>query len=167
MSSFPFSVQELYTFIKKAGQATYAGGGKFLKDPERPGFSELEYSEGDFSYRDSFAGFYRSRGMEVVRYQDNPIWASSYGGGMTQGHDQLASETFSFLKSALFQKSDREQSLRGPASFSNGDWVYEYNQDGTLIEFSGFEKILFKNDVVFEHRIIGGMIEGRYASTAN
>lgn len=93
-------MEELFAFIDEAGKATYAGGGAYV-EPERQGFRELVYARGDFSYRDSYAGFYRSRGTEVVRWKEKPIWSSFYGGGMVAGQEDMASQTFDFLKIAF------------------------------------------------------------------
>src|SRR4051794_21333353 len=99
MSSF--DKKRIFEFLNRAGKATYAGGDSDLPNPERPNFSEMEYSEGDLVYRDSYIGYHRSRGMEVIRHKGEPIWSSSYGGGMLDGKNDLAHHTFEFLKKAL------------------------------------------------------------------
>jgi len=156
-----FSGKELYEFIDKAGKATYAGGGKREEKPERPGFTELVFSEADFSYRDSYTGFYRSRGMEVVRYRDKPVWAALYGGGMVKGNESLAEETFKFLKKAMLVDEKGFKSFRGPYKLEDGNWKYAYSQKGGVDEFSGSEEIYCKSKLVFFHRIIGGRIDTR------
>lgn len=155
MNDFSFTLRELYNFIDKAGKATYAGGGKEV-EPERKDFHELEYEQGDFYYRDSYAGHYRSRGMETVRYKGEPVWASLYGGGMVEGKENLANQTFEFLKKAMSNEEKGFESLRGPHEFLDGDWKYVYDQTGDIYEFSGYEEIFFKGELVFFHRIIGG-----------
>lgn len=153
-----FTSNQLIEFIDRAGKATWAGGGKPEANPERPGFIELVYSEGDWIYRDSFTGFYRSRGMEVVRYKGIPVWSALYGGGMVSGKDDLTEETFRFLKQAMSTDQEGFISFRGPHMYSEGAWVYTYTQEGTVEEFQGFEEISHKGQVAFFHRMIGGMI---------
>lgn len=152
-----FILQELYIFIDEAGKATYAGGGKYV-EPERLGFKELVYARGDFSYRDSYAGFYRSRGTEVARWKDKPIWSSLYGGGMVAGQENLAPRTFDFLKKAFRQDEAGFKSFRGPHHFAEGEWEYAYTQEGDVSEFNGYEQIRYKGMLVFTHQIIGGLI---------
>jgi len=152
-------MKNLYEFIVKASAATYAGGAKPEKRPERSGFLELVFREGDFYYRDSYTGFCRSRGMEVVRFKGKPIWSSSYGGGMVKGKEKLAEKTFNFLKTAMLAKDISFQSFRGPKLLKEGDWKYQYQQSGNVEEFSGYEKIFYKNQLVFFHKIIGGEIK--------
>src|SRR5258708_30074381 len=101
MNNLPFTTDELYEFVNRAQKNTYAGGATDLPSPERPGFHELEYKEGEFYYRDSYIGFHRSRGMEVVRFKDKPVWSQSYGGGMVKGKEEIANHTFEFLKKAM------------------------------------------------------------------
>lgn len=153
-----FSKEELLVFLDKAGKATYAGGGKYEEHPERLGFSELVYTEGDLSYRDSYTGYVRSWGEEIVRYQNRPIWISLYGGGMTAGHEALANETFEFLKKALSVKEEGMFSPRGPKILEDGVWKHTYIQEGDYDNFSGYQEIYYKGELVFWHRIIGGLV---------
>ena len=151
------SKQNLYNFLKRAIRATYAGGGEEVKS-ERQGFIELATEEGDHTYRDSYTGYFRSRGMEVVRYKGTPIWTSMYGGGMFEGKEKYAHETFEFLKKALFAEEPGFISFRGPHEFIDGDWKHTYTQEGDINEFWGYEEISFKNEPYFYHRIIGGNV---------
>lgn len=152
-----FTLEELFTFIDEAGKATYAGGGTYA-EAERPGFKELTYAKGNFTYRDSYAGFYRSRGTEVVRHKGIPMWASLYGGGMVAGFEHLAGDTFTFLKQVMLHDEAGFDSFRGPHQFAEGQWKYTYTQEGDVSDFNGYEKIYFQKNVVFTHRIIGGFI---------
>lgn len=152
-----YTVDELFAFIDKAGKATYAGGGTYV-EPERPGFRELAYEQGDFSYRDSYTGFYRSRGTEVVRWKGKPVWSSLYGGGMTAGNEQFAADTFTFLKHVMLYDEPGFDSFRGPHLYSEGEWEYVYTQEGDTTEFFGYEEIRYQKKTVFTHRIMGGHI---------
>lgn len=147
---------KLQEFINKASAQTYAGGGQEVTNPERAGFNELVFSEEEFSYRDSYAGYFRSWGTELVRVNNQPMWNAVYGGGMVEKKEDLASETFSFLKKA-FLKRDQD-SFRGPKELIDRDWRYVYQQEGDISRFSGMEEIYFKGELVFFHNIIGGLI---------
>ena len=98
-----FSLKRLTEFLGTAAGATYAGEG-VETTPERQGYRELEYREGDWYYRDSYAGFTRSWGTELVRHKGELVWSALYGGGMTKNYRNnaaFAHETFAFLKRAL------------------------------------------------------------------
>lgn len=155
-----FSTGDLSNFIKKASANTYAGGGEYEKVPERPGFLELVFTEGDWSYRDSYTGFYRSSGMEVVRHQNEIIWTSNYGGGMVEGQNELAGQTFDFLKTAMLNKPSDWDSFRGPIALKEGSFEYKYSQTGDVSLFHGEEEIYYQNKLVFFHRVIGGIVIG-------
>lgn len=159
MKQFEFTSKELFEFIDRAGKATYAGGGKISLKPERADFHELEYKEGNFYYRDSYTGHTKSRGMELVRYKGKPVWSSLYGGGMVKGKENLADKCFNFLKEAMKKDEKGFKSFRGPHHFKKGDWKYRYEQTGDVEEFSGNEEIYFKKNLVFYHKMIGGIIQ--------
>ena len=150
--------KELFEFIDRAGKATYVGGGKYEKNPERPDFFELIYGEGYLEYRDSYTGHSRSGGQEVVRLNGKPIWWSGYGGGMVKGQENLSDRTFEFLKKALSSEEKGFDSLRGPHQFTDNDWKYVYTQDGDVTDFYGLEQIYYKDKKVFWHRAVGGLI---------
>lgn len=151
----------LKQFVGKAALATYAGGGGETKS-QRLGFRELEFAEGDWSYRDSYAGLFRSWGQEVVWYSGKPFWNQIYGGGMSDAHlgdEKFALETFSFLKKAL-SAGEKKGSFqpRGPEDFTGGDWQYTCSWSGNISDFQGDEKILHNGEIVFTHVFKGGLI---------
>jgi hypothetical protein len=158
-----FTREELVEFIHEAASNSYAGGNKYELLPERPGFKELKYVRGEWSYRDSFAGYFKSRGMEVVRYRNEVVWSALYGGGMvTESYDrEFAREIFGFLRKCLSVDGKGFDSYRGPAVLQIGKWKYAYQQEGDVTDFSGFESIEFQKKKVFEHRIIGGLVVGK------
>lgn len=156
-----YSSDDLSKFISLASSSTYAGGGSYEQIVERPGFLEMLFKQGDWYYRDSYTGFYRSSGSEVVRFQNEVIWTSNYCGGMVDGCDNLAGDTFSFLKKAMLAKPKDKQSFRGPDMFKDGVWEYSYHQKGDVVSFSGHEEISREGLTVFSHDIIGGIIKGK------
>lgn len=151
-------VVKLDKFLEKAAAATYTGEGEREKNPERKGFVELVYEDGDWFYRDSYAGFTRSWGTELVRYKGEPVWNAVYGGGLVESDNELARNDFAFHKKALSIKSNNFRSFRGPSKFEDGDWTYTYKQEGDIESFNGYEEIKYKGKLIFWHRIIGGLI---------
>jgi len=158
------SLQELNRFLGKASLATYAGGGPEAR-PQRPGFRELEYKDGNWEYRDSYTGFFRSWGQEVVWHNGQPYWTQLYGGGMVEeliNNETFAHQTFDFLKKALSDGEKQEEfQPRGPSSFTDGDWEYSCEWQGDIANFEGHEKILLNGKVVFTHDFMGGLILSR------
>ena len=158
-SIIPFNLEDLTTLLVNAKIHTYAGEGKEVT-PERPGFKELEFSEEDWNYRDSYAGFYLAPGQEIVRFKGTPVWAMAYSGGMVDfyyGDLDFAQQTFRFLKQAL-RRVERQRPFRGPSLFREGDYVYTDQSEGGLPRFRGREKIFHLEQHVFQQDYIGGLI---------
>ena len=155
-----FTTDHLFQFVDLAGKSTYASGKPPLAQSERQDFVEYDFAMGDWSYRDSYTGHTRSAGQEVVRFQNEIVWTNSYCGGMTEGNESLAEQTYAFLKKALSQE-DETKSLRGPKSFTEDNWQYQYKQEGGIGNFSGYEEIFYQEKLVFFHRTIGGYIDNK------
>ena len=154
-----FDLNQLAKFLVKAKTQTYAGEGKEIT-AQRPGFTELEFEEGDFGYRDSYSGFYQAPGQEVVRYKGKPIWVMAYNGGMEKkyhGNADFAEKTFSFLKQALL-RIEESKPFRGPDNLKESDWEYINKVDGDIANFSGQEQTLYQGEAVFTQDYIGGLI---------
>ena len=153
-------ITQLTNFLHEAMKATYAGGGKEVEHPQRPGFKELAFEEGDWKYRDSYCGFYQSWGEEVVWLKGKPFWTMLYGGGMEpehHGNRDFAIQTFTFLKKAMSAKPGGFQP-RGPKHFRDRDWEYTCEWEGGIKKFRGEEKITFKGKLVFSHWFFGGLV---------
>jgi hypothetical protein len=151
--------KKLAKFLVKAKKQTYAGEGRETT-PERPSFKELEYSEDNYTYRDSYTGFFSGPGQEIVRFNGTPIWSMSYSGEMkSEYHNDanFAEKVFEFIKKALMLVTE-DIPFRGPKTFKEGDFEYINKVEGDITNFRGHEVILFKNKEVFSQDYIGGLI---------
>jgi hypothetical protein len=155
----------LTAFHGKASCATYAGNaGQAVS--ERQDFIELEYREGPWYYCDSYTGFLRSWGQEVIYYDNRAVWTNLYGGGMEPDcmRSDIAHETFVFLKASLsVGDKTRVFQPRGPESFSSGAWTYACSWQGQISGFSGDELISHQGKTLFRHRFQGGLVIGKSA----
>jgi len=155
----PISLDDLAEFLVRAKLATYAGEGTEV-EPERFGFKELEYKEGNLGYRDSYSGYFQAPGQEVVRLDGMPIWTMSYHGGMVAryiGNHTYAQTTFTFLKEAL-SKVAKEKPFRGPTHFEKLGWKYSTDVLGDITNFNGTEFIQHNQQSVFVQSYFGGLI---------
>lgn len=153
-------LQELVSFLRKAILATYAGGGP-ENVSEESGFTEHDFSEKGWSYKDSYMGFFQSWGRETVWLNGKLFWNQSYGGGMTGGFQRnakFAEETFDFLKKALSAGKNNKFRPRGPKEFSANGWKYICRWQGDVCSFSGYERIIFQGRIVFKHNFFGGLV---------
>jgi hypothetical protein len=151
----------LQSFILSAMLNTYATGQGKVDKVQRPGFIEYFYQEGDLEYRDSYSGYLRSGGQEVIRYQGQPVWVNSYGGGMTEKYmnAEFAQQTFDFLKKAMQAgKTSQGFKPRGIEVLEEGEWKYVCDWQGDVTKFKGEESIFYKGEKVFEHDFLGGLV---------
>lgn len=158
-------LKRLNNFLGRAALATYAGNGPRADSISRPGCCDQEYSEGDWYYRDSFAGYFQSWGQEIIWCKDKLVWTQLYGGGMEsdfKGDKKFTHETFEFLKKALShgEKSKNFQP-RGPKNFKMEGWLYKCKWDGDIQRFNGLEQINYGGKVVFKHIFFGGVFMGK------
>jgi len=146
--------------LVKAKTNTYASGSERNVTTQRPEFDELEFKEGDWEYRDSYCGFFRAPGQEIVRFKGEPVWNMSYDGGMLEefhGDKEFAVQTFKFLQTAM-RNIDINKPFRGPNNFKDDVYEYIMEVNGDIKSFEGTEKILFKGKAVFVQNFMGGLI---------
>ena len=153
-------LKKLAKFLVKAKRNTYASGSEENIKSQRPDFKELEFKEGNWIYRDSYSGFFRAPGQEIVRFNGKPIWNMSYDGGMLPeffGDVDFAIQTFKFLIKAM-KMINESKPFRGPPNLKDGNWEYKMKLEGNIKNFRGTEKILFKRKIVFAQNFMGGLI---------
>lgn len=145
---------QLQEFLIKAKINTYASGAreKTLKD----GSKELWFEEGDWRYRDRYFGFNSFIGEEIIWRNDEAVWGMNYCGRIISNNAN-SKDIFNFLQKAMkLIKIDRP--FRGPEKFHDGDWGYRDESVGNVEDFSGIERIYFKEEKVFELKYCGGKI---------
>ncbi len=157
-------LKDMTRFHGVATRATYASANNADVTPQRSGFRELEHRDGDWYYRDSYTGFLRSWGQEVIYFKDKPVWTNLYGGGMepSKMSEDIAVGTFRFLKIALSEgEKDNTFQPRGPREIIRGEWRYASEMNGNIMGFVGSEFICFRSETVFYHNFHGGLIVSR------
>lgn len=163
-----FGLDELARFLVAAKKNCYASGDDFRVAAQRQGFKEFEFKDGEWSYRDSYVGFFRAPGQEVVRYNEVPVWTMSYHGGMTDesARPEFAKRVFSFLKRALLEVKV-EKPFRGPElgegmfgpGFWEGEFSYFCKSKGGILEFNGEEIISHRQEGrIFVQNFGGGLV---------
>ena len=143
---------EIIEFLVRAKKKTYAGKGA-ESSPSRPQSHDLEYSEGELLYIDSFLGGGRFAGEEAVWISGVPRWSMNYVGRVT-------GEPFSgdFLKEALLRVPE-DMPYRGPREYSDGDYSYTCEVSGAFDWFHGYEVITYRGEQIYDCYFHGGAIE--------
>ena len=154
------NIDKLKTFLKNSSIHTYAGDGKEIA-PQRPGFTELEYQEGEWYLRDSYTGHFQAPGMTTVYFKEKPVWTCAYGGKVIKNFYPQTKEIFTFLKKALKRKGLKKAEdipVRGPSEMIEDKWKYIFDFEGDMRCFYGKEKIFIKNELCFFQDVIGGLV---------
>ncbi len=140
------------TFLCKAKKECYAGQGAMVAS-SRPQSYDYRYSDGEYSYYDSYFGGERFAGEEVFYIKEQPVYAMNYC-GRTLGDDFSGN----FLMEAL-KLVPEEYPFRGPFVHKNGDYAYHCIVQGDIEWFQGYEEIFLLEKKVYECHFHGGMIK--------
>lgn len=141
----------LEEFLVQAKKNTYASGNNRVA-ASRMKSKDLLYTVDNYTYLDSYFGDSDFSGEEIVYQDDVPIWSMNYIGRVTD--EKFKSEV---LKQAL-QHVEVSMPYRGPRIFVMDDYTYLCDYNGDINWFSGEEKILYKQTIVYELRFHGGKI---------
>ena len=148
---------KLEQFLVKAKIATYAtsgeGGEKNLED----GSKEMTFSDGEYNYRDRYFGFNPFVGEEIVWQGDKVIWSMNYYGKILDS-ELSDKDVYTFLQKSMRHVTE-DRPFRGPENFKDGDLEYIDKSQGDTNEFSGEEKILYKNIEIYRLVYHGGRVE--------
>jgi hypothetical protein len=151
-----FDDETFLEFLLKAKKSTYAAqGDRATVSPLLPGSKQLEYSEGNFFYRDIYFGFTKFVGQETIYLESLPVWSMCYAGGIIS--DEIKPlDVFIFLQSALKQM-DSAMPYRGPKLLENIPFSYSNTVFGDINRFHGAEKIVHNGSDVYELHYAGGI----------
>ena len=151
------SLQQLNNFIVQAKAATYAGEGPKAAS-SRPKSLDLQFSEGDFFYIDSYFGGADFLGQEVVYYQDEPVWVMNYYGRILEPSQIEAAEAGQIIKQSLSAMYKEDRFLGGFEFTIDSDRYIDTSQ-GDLTMFTGTEWIERAGVKVYELVYHGGLVK--------
>lgn len=122
---------------------------------------QVEWSDGDWFYRDICCGTSFFTGSEVVYLGRKPLWSMAYSGGTNQEMETHEIRSiYAFLRSAL-QNISSKFPVRGPPHFSDMNYSYRMSVQGDLAAFSGHEEILKNGATKYSLTFAGGMVRWR------
>ena len=146
--------QDLIEFIVKAKKNTYATQKGFVA-PCRNGSRDLQFSEGDFVYLDSYFGARDFSGEEIVYRSGTPVWSMNYFGKMLR--NDLPDGFIETLREALTLLSPDEP-YRGCRRYGRGPYLYEMEVEGSPGFYHGQEWISLEGDEVYRLYFHGGEV---------
>jgi len=138
----------LAQFLVKAKKKTYASEKNTNKKTNGDGSKELVFKEGNFIYKDKYYGTNPFIGEEIVLENNKTIWVMNYYGKIVSPNADIKN-IYTFLKKAMSQVKE-DKPFRGPAEYTEGDYKYLNSNQGNIDNFSGNEKIFYKNKLVYK-----------------
>lgn len=150
-------ITELNTFIVRAKSATYVGDGEHTT-PSRLGSHDLRFTDGKWTYHDSYFGGTDFIGEEVVYFDEKPVWAMNYYGRILRDDFLTAAQAGQMIKTSLSRMYKEGRFLGGFEHIEN-DLTYMDASDGTVDSFHGREFIRRGEDIAYELVYHGGLIK--------
>ena len=136
-------LEELISFRLKANLNTYAAFGEEYPST-RLDSHDFRFSEGRYTYHDSYLGGERFAGQEAIWRDGHAVYAMNYMG-------RVLGDNFSgnFLKEAL-RAATPAMPYRGPEYYQSGQYTYKCKLTGDVRWFQGYEEIYCTHEKVYE-----------------
>ena len=148
----PADLESLVSFRLEANVNTYAA---FMNEtePTRLDSHDYSYSNGPYTYHDTYVGGEQFAGEEAVWFEGKAQYAMNYAG-------RVLGQQFSgdFLKEAL-RKADRKMPYRGPEYYQSGEYTYKCKVAGDFSWFQGYEEIYCGDVKAYECYFHGGLMK--------
>ena len=148
---------DLHSFIVRAKAATYVGAGAKIA-PCRPGSHDLQFTDGDWTYLDSYFGGTDFIGQEAVWHAGQPIWAMNYYGAILKPDLISPAQAGEMIKASL-SLMYKEGRFLGGFQHTQADFTYFDTSAGEPEHFTGREWI--ERDAVKAYELVyhGGLIK--------
>lgn len=145
-------IKELIAFRLEANGNTYAA---YMNETDATRYDshDFTYSNGSYTYHDTYVGGEQFAGEEAIWYEGKAQYAMNYVG-------RVLGQQFSgdFLKEAL-RKADINMPYRGPEYYQSGEYIYKCSVVGDFTWFQGYEEIYCNNEKVYECYFHGGLMK--------
>lgn len=150
-------LDQLHAFIVRAKAATYVGSGA-QGASSRSGSHDLQYTEGDWLYIDSYFGGTDFIGEEAVFFKEKPVWAMNYYGYILRPDLVTAAEAGAMIKASL-SRMYAEGRFLGGFRHSAGNLSYIDTSEGDFSHFHGKEWIEREGVRAYELVYHGGLVK--------
>jgi len=150
------ALARLNAFIVRAKSVTYVGNGQPVSAC-RPGSHDLEFTDGDWSYLDSYFGGRDFIGEEVVYFKGKPVWAMNYYGRILRPGLITPAQAGQVIKASL-SKMYLEGRFLGGFEFQHAGFIYTDTSEGEVTSFHGREFISRNGGLTYELVYHGGLI---------
>lgn len=149
-------INQLTSFIVRAKAATYVGDGEQVT-PCRLGSHDLRFTDGAWSYHDSYFGGADFIGEEVVYFEEKPVWAMNYYGRILRDDLLTGPQAGQMIKASL-SRMYVEGRFLGGFEYTENDLTYIDSSEGDTERFHGREIIRREQEEAYELVYHGGLI---------
>jgi Domain of unknown function (DUF5680) len=156
VSFMAIDINELNAFIVRAKAATYVGDGEHVS-PCRLGSHDLRFSDGEWTYHDSYFGGSDFIGEEVVYLAGKPVWAMNYYGRILHDNLLTAAQAGQMIKASL-SRMYKEGRFLGGFEHADQNLTYVDVSEGSPDSFHGREFIRREQEIAYELVYHGGLI---------
>jgi len=152
------NTDELKQFLIDSNKAGYAGGEEKKWIKELDGSTTIPFEKGLWKSKDNFFGGEPYGGRTIVFYNEKPFWIMVYYGWIEEGIE--TNPIYGILRNALM-KMPRDYPYRGPKEYKEGEYTYTNTWKGEIGQFSGEEKIMQGEKLVYKANYMGGLVDQR------
>ena len=150
---------ELKQFLHKANTRGY-GSAEVNEEKLGNGEHIIRFSDGDYEFKDVYYGGEPYAGQEVIFVNNSAVWAMQYRGFIVEGED--FAPIYAFLGEVL--TSTKVGLPRGQDGFSKNEFLYNFEMNGGLEDFSASETISKNGKIVYRANFLGGLVDVRKES---
>lgn len=150
--------EALRQFLVDSNKAGYAGGEEKNWVKETDGSTTIPFKKGEWKSHDNFFGGEPYGGRTIVSHEGKPTWMMVYYGWVSEG--VATDPVYGILRNALMQMPE-DYPFRGPKEYKEGEYVYTNSWGGELERFSGEEKIIQGEELIYKANYIGGLVDQR------
>ena len=151
------SLPELHAFIVRAKAATYVGGGANIPAC-RPASHDLQFTDGDWTYLDSYFGGTDFIGEEAVWQAGKPVWVMNYYGYILKPELISSAQAGQMIKASL-SRLYAEKRFLGGFEHNEGHFRYVDTNQGDSSRFTGLEWIERAGIKAYELVYHGGLVK--------
>ncbi|PIP56746.1 hypothetical protein COX05_01425 [candidate division WWE3 bacterium CG22_combo_CG10-13_8_21_14_all_39_12] len=149
-------VTQLKQFLIDANKAGYATGKEDMWTKEADNSTTITFEKDGFRMIDNFYGGEPYGGRMTVFYEEKPVWIMVYYGWVVEGNE--FGPVYEVLQHAL-AKMPADSPLRGPHSYTEGEFEYINFWEGDMVRFMGEEQIVKGEDSVYKATYVGGLVD--------
>ena len=152
------SKKALKQFLIDSNKAGYAGGQEKKWVKELDGSTTIPFEKGPWKSHDNFFGGEPYGGRTIVFYEGKPYWIMVYYGWVEEGVE--TNPVYAVLRGALKQMPE-DYPFRGPKEYKEGNYTYINKWKGEVDKFSGEERIIQGDKLIYKANYLGGLVDQR------